>query len=165
MSVKWVEVVERTLKNTYPFPYCPVNGECSWKKTQIEKIYIYFTKLKATHSTQQKHTARIIFNLGILMRSRTLLRSLNALNICQIYINIHGHIKNIYASTHQHLCINLIKKQTPQIFNNVFEKPSHKNPTQFSETNIKHKNFSLTSTKYSIFLRGSKISNEILKPR
>ena len=92
------------------------------------------------------------------MRSRTLLRSLNALNICQIYINIHGHIKNIYASTHQHLCTNLIKKQTPQTFNNVFEKPNHKSPTQFSETNIKYKNFSLTSTKYSIFLRGSKIS-------
>ena len=47
--------------------------------------------------------------------------------------------------------------QTPSIFNNVFEKPDHKYPTQFSEINYKQKIFSLASSKYSISVRGPKI--------
>ena len=39
--------------------------------------------------------------------------------------------------------------QTPSIFNNVFEKPDNKYPTQFSEINYKQKKFSLTSSTYS----------------
>ena len=52
--------------------------------------------------------------------------------------------------------------QTPSIFNNVFEKPDHKYPTQFSEINYKQKKFSLTSSKYSLSVRGPKIWNEFL---
>ena len=52
--------------------------------------------------------------------------------------------------------------QTPSIFNNVFEKPDHKYPTQFSEINYQQKKFSLTSSKYSLSVRGPKIWNEFL---
>ena len=45
------------------------------------------------------------------------------------------------------------KNQAPKIFNMAFEKPTHKYPTQFSETNFKYKKYSLTSTKHSISLR------------
>ena len=41
-------------------------------------------------------------------------------------------------------------------------KPTHKYPTQFSETNFKYKKYSLTSTKHSISVRGPKIWNEVL---
>ena len=44
----------------------------------------------------------------------------------------------------------------------AFEKPTHKYPTQFSETNFKCKKYSLTSTKNSISVRGPKIWNEFL---
>ena len=54
------------------------------------------------------------------------------------------------------------KCQAPKIFNIAFEKPTHKYPTQFSETNIKYKKYSLTSTKHSISVRGPKIWNEFL---
>ena len=54
------------------------------------------------------------------------------------------------------------KNQAPKIFNMAFEKPTHKYPTQFSETNFKYKKYSLTSTKHSISVRGPKIWNEFL---
>ena len=44
----------------------------------------------------------------------------------------------------------------------AFEKPTHKYPTQFSETNFKYKKYSLTSTQHSISVRGPKIWNEFL---
>ena len=34
MSVKKVEVVEKSKRGSLPFPWCPVNRESSWKKTQ-----------------------------------------------------------------------------------------------------------------------------------
>ena len=54
------------------------------------------------------------------------------------------------------------KNQVSKISNMAFEKPTHKYPTQFSETNFKYKKYSLTSTKQSIFVRGPKIWNEFL---
>ena len=44
----------------------------------------------------------------------------------------------------------------------AFEKPTHKYPTQFSETNFKYIKHSLTITKHSISVRGPKIWNEFL---
>ena len=44
----------------------------------------------------------------------------------------------------------------------AFEKPTHKYPTKFSETNFKYKKYNLTSTKHSISVRGLKICNEFL---
>ena len=108
----------------------------------------YFTKLKTIHY-QQKHAARIIFDEDILTHSRPLLRSLNALNIYQI--NLYQHANFMYKFQ---------KCQAPKIFNMAFEKPTHKYPTQFSETNFKYKKYSLTSTKHSISVRGPKIWNE-----
>ena len=110
----------------------------------------YFTKLKPIHY-QQKHTARILFGEDCLTHSRPLLRSLSAFNIYQI--NIYQHANFMYKFKHS---------QTPSIFNNVFEKPDHKYPTQFSEINYKQKKFYLTSSKYSISVRGPKIWNEFL---
>ena len=54
------------------------------------------------------------------------------------------------------------KYQAAKIFNMAFEKPTHKYPTQFSETNFKYKKYSLTCTKHSISVRGPKIWNEFL---
>ena len=48
------------------------------------------------------------------------------------------------------------------MFKMPFEKPTHKYPTQFSETNCKYKKYSLTSTKHSISVGGAKIWNEFL---
>ena len=110
----------------------------------------YFTKLKPIHY-QQKHAARTVFGEDRLTHSRLLLRSLNALNIYQI--NIHQQANFMCKFKYS---------QTPSIFNNVFEKPDHKYPTQFSEINYKQKRFSLTSSKYSLAVRGSKIWNEFL---
>ena len=108
------------------------------------------TKLK-TIRYQQKHAARIIFNEDILTHSRPLLRLLNALNIYQI--NLHQHPNFMYKFQ---------KTQAPKIFNMAFEKPTHKYPTQFSETIFKYRKYSLTSTKHSISVRGSKLWNEFL---
>ena len=51
------------------------------------------------------------------------------------------------------------KYQAPKISNLAFEKPTHKYPTQFSETNFKYKRYYLTNAKHSISVRGSKIWN------
>ena len=50
----------------------------------------YFAKLKTIHH-QQKHAVRIIFDEDILIHSRPLLRSLNALNIYQINLCQHAN--------------------------------------------------------------------------
>ena len=44
----------------------------------------------------------------------------------------------------------------------AFEKPTHKYPTQSLETGFKYIKYSLTSTKHSISVRGSKIWNKFL---
>ena len=54
------------------------------------------------------------------------------------------------------------KYEAPKIFNMAFEKPTHKYPTQFSETNFKYKKYSVTSTKHSISVREPKIWNKFL---
>ena len=97
----------------------------------------YFTKLKAVHH-QQKRAAKIVCSENNLTHSRPLLRSLNALNVYQINLYQHANFMYIFRSN-----------QTPKIFESIFEKPSHKYPTQFSETNYRYKKFSLKSIKCS----------------
>ena len=96
----------------------------------------YFTKLKTIHY-QQKHAARIIFYEDILTHSRPLLRSLNALNVYQI--NLYQHANFMYKFKNN---------QTPKVFDDMFEKPSHKYPTRSSEVSYTYKKFSLNSSKY-----------------
>ena len=55
--------------------------------------YIYFIELKAIHY-QQKHAARFMFNKKEFNYSRPLLRSLSALNVCQI--NLYQHLNFMY---------------------------------------------------------------------
>ena len=50
----------------------------------------------------------------------------------------------------------------PLIFNDMFKKPSHKYPTNFSHNNFSLKKCSLNSTKYYISFRGPKLWNEFL---
>ena len=50
----------------------------------------------------------------------------------------------------------------PLIFNDMFKKPSHKYPTNFSHNNFSLKKCSFNSTKYSISFRGAKLRNELL---
>ena len=110
----------------------------------------YFTKLKTIHY-QQKHAARIIFYEDILTHSRPLLRSLNALNVYQI--NLYQHANFMYKFKNN---------QTPKVFDDMFEKPSHKYPTRSSEVSYTYKKFSLNSSKYSIPIRVPKIWNELI---
>ena len=110
----------------------------------------YFTKLETIHY-QQKHAARIIFNEDILTHSKPLLWSLIALNIYQI--NLCQYANFMYKFR---------VNQAPKIFHMAFEKPTHKYPTQLSVSNFKYKEYSLTSTKHSISVRGPKIWNEFL---
>ena len=86
----------------------------------------YQTKLKTIYY-HQKHAARIVFNQEKLTHSRPLLWSLNALNVYQI--NLYQHLNLIHKVSNN---------VAPLIFNDMFKKPSHKYPTNFS-----HNNFSL----------------------
>ena len=74
--------------------------------------------------------------------SISLLRSLNVLNVYQI--NLYQHL-NFMHKAHNNVA--------PLIFNDVFKKPSHNYPTNFSHNNFSLKKCSLDSTKYSISFR------------
>ena len=50
----------------------------------------------------------------------------------------------------------------PLTFNDMFKKPSHKCPTNFSYNNFSLKKCSLNCTKYFISFRGPKLWNEFL---
>ena len=53
----------------------------------------------------------------------------------------------------------------PLIFNDIFKKPSHKYPTNFSHNNFSLKKCSLNSTKHSISFRGPKLWREFLNTK
>ena len=89
----------------------------------------YQTKLKAIQLLQ-KRVVRIIFNENNMTHSRSLLRSLNALNVCQI--NLFQHLRFMY---------NFNKNETPIICNSLIKKPFHKYPTKCSRNS-----FSLTQS-------------------
>ena len=110
----------------------------------------YQTKLKTVHY-HQKHAGRIVFNQEKLTHSRPLLRSLNALNVYQI--NLYQHLNFMHKVSNN---------VAPLIFNDMFKKPSHKYPTNFSHNNFSLKKCSFNSTKYSISFRGPKLWNEFL---
>ena len=112
----------------------------------------YQTKLKTVHY-HQKHAVRIVFNQEKLTHSRPLLRSLNALNVYQI--NLYQHLNFMHKVSNN---------VAPLIFNDMFKKPSHKYPTNFSHNNFNLKKCSLNCTKYSISFRGPKLWNEFLTP-
>ena len=100
---------------------------------------------------QQKRKQQIVFNNHILNHSRPLLRSLNALNVCQI---------NLYQ--HLNLMCKFNNKQIPRIFYDLVEKPVHQYSTQFAKTNFSLKKFSLNTAKYPISYRGPHIWNDFL---
>ena len=83
--------------------------------------------------------------------SISLLRSLNVLNVYQI--NLYQHL-NFMHKAHNNVA--------PLIFNDVFKKPSHNYPTNFSHNNFSLKKCSLDSTKYSISFRKPKLWNDFL---
>ena len=91
----------------------------------------YQTKLKAFHY-HQKHAVRIVFNQEKLTYSRPLLRSLNALNVYQI--NLYQHLNFMHKVSNN---------VAPLIFNDMFKKPSHKDPEKFSHNNFSLKKCSL----------------------
>ena len=86
-----------------------------------------------------------------LTHSRPLLQKLDALNIYQI--NLYQHL-NIMRKVSNNVA--------PLIFNDMFKKPSHKYPTNFSLNNFNLKKCSFNSTNYSISFRGPKLWNEFL---
>ena len=107
------------------------------------------TKLKAIHY-HQKHAARIFFNQEKLTHSRPLLRS-NALNVYQI--NLYQHLNFMHKVSNN---------VAPLMFNDMFKKPSHKCPTNFSHNSFSLKKCSLNCIKYFISFRGPKLWNEFL---
>ena len=59
-----------------PFHYSPVNRECLWKKTQMEKNVVVIWKIKVVHQTMIKqmfrdfvYKARSLFNWEVLLMS------------------------------------------------------------------------------------------------
>ena len=50
----------------------------------------------------------------------------------------------------------------PLIFNDMFKKPSHKYPTNFSHNNFSLKKYSLNNTKYTISFKVPKLWNKFL---
>ena len=89
----------------------------------------YRTKLKTIHY-HQKHAARIVFDQDKITHSRPLLRSLNALNVYQI--NLYQHLNFMHKVNNN---------VAPIAFHEIFTKPSHNYPTNFS-----YNSFSLQST-------------------
>ena len=85
-------------------------------------------------NTKQKHVVRIIFNEDRLCHTRTLLKTLNALNVYQL---------NIY----QDLMHRLKSDNIPKIFTKLIKKPKHKYPTKFSKNSYTTKSFSLSNMK------------------
>ena len=110
----------------------------------------YQTILKTVYY-HQKHVVRIVFNQEKLTHSRSFLRSLNALNVYQM--NLYQHLKFMHKVSNNVASL---------IFNDMFKKPSHKYPRNFSLNNFSLKKCSLNSTKYSISFRGPKLWNEFL---
>ena len=110
----------------------------------------YRTKLKTVHY-HQKHAARIVFDQDKLTHSRPLMRSLNALNVYQI--NLYQHLNFMHKVNNN---------VAPIAFHEIFTKPSHKYPTNFSYNSFSLKKCSLNSTKYSISFRGPKLWNDFL---
>ena len=84
--------------------------------------------------------------------SRLLLRSLNALKVYQI--NLHQHLNFMHTVSNNNVVL--------LIFHEMFRKPSHKYPTNFSLNNFSLKKWCLNCMKYSIYLRGLKLWNEFL---
>ena len=111
--------------------------------------YVFCQTKDSTLSTKTCCTNYLQSNK--LSHSRSLLRSLNALNVYQI--NLYQHLNFIYKFKN---------KQTPKIFNNIIDTPVHQYPTKFSEAKFSVKRFALRSTKYSVSVRGPKIWNEFL---
>ena len=111
----------------------------------------YLPNETQNYSLSSKHAARIVFNQDKFAHSGPLLRSLNALNVYQI--NLFQHL-NFMHKVSNHVA--------PLIFNEIFKKPSHDYPTNFSYNSFSLKKCSLNSTKYSISFRGPKLWNEFL---
>ena len=99
----------------------------------------YQTKLKAIQLLQ-KCVVRIMFNENNMTHSRSLLRSLGALNVCKI--NLFQHLRFMY---------NFNKNETPIIFNSLIKKPFHKYPTKCSRNS-----FSLTQSLKWLFNKWGK---------
>ena len=79
------------------------------------------------------------------------MRSLKALNVYQI--NLYQHLNFMHEVSNN---------VAPLIFNDMFKKPSHIYPTNFSHNNFSLKKCSLNSNKYSISFRGPKLWNKFL---
>ena len=94
----------------------------------------------------KKNALRVVFNEDKLTQFRSLLRSLNVLNIYQI--NICRHLAFMYT---------LSKNKAQLALNELIKRPFYKYFRKFSETCYSLKAISLKSKKYCISLRGPKI--------
>ena len=55
-----------------------------------------------------------------------------------------------------------INHQIPPIFSDFIKRTNHKYPINFSKSSFYLKRYSLNNTKYSIFIRGSKLWNDVI---
>ena len=78
--------------------------------------------------------------------SRPLLRSLNTLNVLNVYqVNLFQHLRFMY---------NFNKNETPVVFNNLIKIYVHKYPTKFSKNNFSLKSLFVNDSKLCIFFGG-----------
>ena len=105
-----------------------------------------------TKNYDEEHATQIVFNQEKLSHSRPLLQSLSALNVYQI--NLYQHLNFVHKVSNNVASL---------IFNDMFQKPSHKYATNFSHSNFSLRKCSLNGTKFStISFRGPKLWSEFL---
>ena len=115
----------------------------AWASTQKNKLKIINIK--------QKHAVRRIFNENRLCHSRSLLITLNALNVYEL---------NIYQNLY--FMHRLKNDNISKIFTELIKR-KHKYPTKFSKNSYTIKLFSLSNMKYCISVRGPKLWNNVLQ--
>ena len=55
-----------------------------------------------------------------------------------------------------------INKQIPSIFSHLIKRPHHNYPKNFSQSSFYLKRYSLNSRKFSVFIRGLKLWNDVI---
>ena len=58
-----------------------------------------------------------------------------------------------------------INNQIPSIFSDLIKKSVRKYPTNFSQSRFYFKRYSLNSAKYSIYIRGIKLLNDVINKK
>ena len=110
----------------------------------------YATKLKKLY-LKQKHAVCNVFHKDKLTQSKLLFGNLNAFNVYRI--NTYQQLNFMHK---------FINNQILSIFSDIIKRNDHKYPTKFSLSSCFLKRYSLNSTKCFIYIRGTKLWNDVI---